>query len=352
MPVHVQQRTRRATVTQHAPETAWACRRRWRHAVLWVGLAGTLSGCGLTGLAAGQLELINGQTRLERALVQETDPTRRALLREVPAVRRFAEEVVGMAPGRSHTGYFSTSREGMTYVLSASEQTRLRAYTWWFPVAGRVEYRSYFDRQDADRAAHALQARGYDTWIAPSRAYSTLGFFRDPVSTTMMRQGLTSFVEVLLHEMAHARLYVPGQTAWNEALATLVGQQAALRYFEQPRFAGTVHLARMRDQVATHAERAELAARAAQQLTQLYERGASVAQVLSERQRIFDDMQRTAAKRWPSADPRITPSNNAQLLHALRYGQGNQELRTLWQRSRGHFRTFWALAEAHTETLQ
>ena len=317
---------------------------------LLVGAA--CAGCGLTGLAAGQLELVNAQRRVDHVLDTERDPERRAMLEEVPRIRRFAEEVVGMRPGHSYSGYFATEREGMTYVLSASEQTRLVAYTWWFPVAGRVEYRSYFSKQAAVDAAAALQARGYDTWVAPSRAYSTLGFFRDPVSTTMMREGLAGFVEVLLHEMAHARSYAPGHTEWNEALATFVGQRAALDYFDRPRFVGTPWLDVMRRRIANKAARDAAVAATAEALRRLYAGGLPRERVMQQRGLIFARLRSEHGALWQSAGARDVPSNNAELLHALRYGAGQQQVLALWERSGGSFRRFWTLAEAHARTLQ
>src|SRR5262245_36770207 len=134
-----------------------------------------LCGCGLGRLAEGQLNLINGQVRLDRAIARERDPERRMLLAEVPRIRRFAAESVGLFPGKSYTGYFETEQKGLTYVVTACERLRLEPYAWWFPIAGRVEYRSYWDEADAIEQARELEAEGYDTWISPSRAYSTLG---------------------------------------------------------------------------------------------------------------------------------------------------------------------------------
>src|SRR5262245_52748662 len=108
-----------------------------------------LPACGLTGLAAGQLQLINRQVPLERALEEEADPERHALLAEVPSILAFAEEVVGLRVGRSYRGYYATDQKGLTYVITACARTKFEPYSWWFPIAGNVEYRSYWDEADA-----------------------------------------------------------------------------------------------------------------------------------------------------------------------------------------------------------
>jgi predicted aminopeptidase len=308
-------------------------------------------GCSFVKLAGGQLELVNEQRRLDRAIASERDPERRAMLAEVHGVRRFAREVVGMNPGDSYTGYFETEREGMTYVLSASERTKLQPYWWWFPVAGKVEYRSYFDKDDALEAAAELEALGYDTWISPSRAYSTLGIFRDPVSTTMMREGITGFVEVLLHEMAHGKLYVPGHTEWNEALATFVGQRGAERYFEAPRFASTSLRAEMTRRAAQKLALDRLVAGACDVLERLYASDASDARKLQEREQVFVALQRAILRERPSDNPATWRMNNARLTHFRRYSASSDEVVALWERSGGSFRRFWQLAKEHGRTL-
>lgn len=309
------------------------------------------SACSLAQLAAGQLELINGQRRLDRAIARERDPSRRALLREVPSIRRFGEQTVGLHPGQTYTGYYETERKALTFVVTACEKLRFEPYSWWFPVAGRVEYRSYWDEADALEEAAELERQGYDTWVGGSRAYSTLGFFRDPVITTMMRNGPIAFVETLIHEMAHVRLYVPGQTDWNEALASFVGERGAELYFARPRFAGTALQAfaaarRGRRQLLEHSIDRTLSA-----LERLYASRASAAAKLRERERHFAALSRELQASYPEEPPDTWRVNNARLVHFRRYSANNALLLELWRASGSDFRRFWPLAERHSETL-
>jgi len=309
-----------------------------------------VSGCSLLELGLGQLSLINDQRQLPAAIAREPDPERRRLLQEVPAIVAFAEDVVGLSAGRSYSGYFETEREGLTFVVTACLRTRFEPYTWWFPIVGRVEYRSYWDEADARAAAEALQARGYDTWISPSRAYSSLGILRDPVTTTMLRDGLPGLTEVVIHELSHARLFVPGQTEWNEALASFVGERGAERYFEQQRFARSP----LRQQMRARAERRRLLDLAISQtygeLERLYASGAPEPSVLRLRTAAFEQLSARLAELLPAERARDLHMNNARLVHLHRYGASNASLAQLWRESGGTFRRFWARAERYART--
>jgi predicted aminopeptidase len=300
-------------------------------------------------LALGQLQLINGQTRLQQAVLREPDAERKALLLEVPGILAFAEEALALHPGKSYTGYFATERKGMTYVLSASRKLQLTAYSWWFPIAGTVEYRSYFDEHDAREAAAKLEAADYDTWVAPSRAYSTLGFFRDPVTTTMLRDGLPGLAEVLIHELAHERLYAPGHTEWNEALATFVGDQGSARYFARSRFDGTSLRAEAERRTARKHELDVLVAGACTELERLYGTKTPRAEMLVERERVFSALTRAILHLYPQDAPETWRMNNARLVHFQRYSASSGAVTKLWQESGGSWRRFWQLADAHVK---
>lgn len=315
-------------------------------------LALVLAGCSLGALAGGQLTLINGQVELQRAIAQEPDPERRMLLSEVPAIRNYAEQVVGLWAGKSYTGYYATDRKGLTFVVTACERLRFEPYSWWFPVAGKVEYRSYWDEEDANREAADLEAKGYDTWISASRAYSTLGIFRDPVITTMLRDGLPALVEVLVHELSHAKLYVPGHTDWNEALASFVGERGAERYFETERFAATPYPAEVRARAERRGRFDALIAAAGDELEALYSSSVADEVKLRERTRIFGQLSAELQVLSPKDDPDTWRMNNARIVHFRRYSASSGLLTEMWRASGENFRRFWTLAEAHSKTLE
>ena len=262
----------------------------------------------------------------------------------------FAEDVVGLRAGPTYSGYFATEREGLTYVVTACRRTAFEPYSWWFPIVGKVEYRSYLDELDARAVVAELEASGYDTWISPSRAYSSLGMLRDPITTTMLRDGLIGLTEVVIHELSHAKLFVPGQTAWNEALASFVGERGAERYFEQERFAHSALRQQMRERSERRRLFDELVAQAYAELEALYASPAAEAHKLSARSAVFERLSARMAALLPPDRARDLRMNNARLVHLHRYGANNGLLSELWQKSARTFRGFWALAERHART--
>lgn len=301
-------------------------------------------------LAGGQLSLINDQRPLPAAIAREQDPERRRLLQEVPEIVAFAQDVVGLSAGRSYTGYFETERDGLTYVVTACKRTEFEPYTWWFPIVGTVEYRSYWDEDDARAEAEELEKAGYDTWISPSRAYSSLGILRDPITTTMLRDGLLGLTEVVIHELSHVKLFIPGQTAWNEALASFVGERGAERYFEQARFAHST----LRDEMRARSERRVLFDRAVNDaydaLDLLYGADLPEPTKLEKRRAVFDQLSARMGELLSPYRARDLRMNNARLVHLHRYGASNELLSSLWKDSGGEFRRFWRLAERYART--
>lgn len=321
-----------------------------RGALLLTLLAG-LPGCYFTQLAGGQLELINGQRALERAYADERDPERRRLLALVPDLHGYATSVVQLRPGRNYRGYYATGREGITAIVLAAERTRFEAYTWWFPIAGEVPYKSYFDEADAEAEAAELAAEGYDTWVGHATAYSTLGILRDPVTDVMMQRGLAAFVEVLFHEMAHARLYAPGHSDWNEQLASFVGQQAARDYLVSRYGAGSPELLEVEQLQARRAALEQRVSEAIEVLEALYGGGLPDAEVLRRRAPVLAALERDLRALYPELPPEELRMNNARLLQYKRYDRDSEEMRALWQRAGESWVAFWALAEQRAREL-
>jgi predicted aminopeptidase len=323
-----------------------------RFSALGLGLLFALgSGCELAKLGGQQLALVNDQEPLPRAMRDERDPERRRLLWLVPDVRAFGRNALQLPVGRSYAGYYATDRKGIAFVLCASERTRLRAYRWWFPIVGSVEYKSYLDEDDARAAARALEAEGYDTWVGRVTAYSTLGFFRDPVTSVMMQKGMLDFVEVLLHEMAHQRLYVPGHTDWNEQLASLVGRRGAEQYLRARFGADRALIAELERRGARRSE-VETSLRATlDELEALYASGRGEAQVLRQREPIFRRLEARLGALLPEEEPDQLRINNAHLMQYRRYLAGADELERLWADARGSWVKFWQLVERRAQQL-
>jgi|AMFO01.1.fsa_nt_gi Predicted aminopeptidase len=114
--------------------------------------------------------------------------------------------------------------------LSACDPIAFQPRTWWFPVVGRVPYLGYFREKDADHEAEKLRNHGYDVYVRTAGAYSTLGWFRDPILMPMLRWSTYDLAETVLHELTHATVWIPGSVQFNESFANFVGEEAAFRY--------------------------------------------------------------------------------------------------------------------------
>jgi predicted aminopeptidase len=223
------------TVHRSGPEPVRG--RRVRAALLFV-LLSFLVGCGGCSptyiLRSGweEARILLARQSIESLLKRpELDPDTRAKLELVMAVRAFAERDIGLDVGDAYASFSIVPPGALLHVVSAAERTKLVAYEWWFPIVGSVDYKGYFELADAQAEARRLDDEGYDTYVRPSVAFSTLGWFDDPVLSSWLRADPVRIAELLIHELLHRTWYVSGETAFNESLATFVGHVGAVEFF-------------------------------------------------------------------------------------------------------------------------
>lgn len=199
-------------------------------AVLWLG-----TGCSpVYVLRAGWAEakiLRARQPIPDVVLAPDTDERTRGKLVLAWEAREFARAVLELDVGDSYTTFVQLDRDTLAMVLSAAHRDRLEPRTWWYPIVGRVPYRGYFDLDDALRAQRELEDDGFDTYLRPTAAFSTLGWFSDPLLSTVVRYDEVELVATILHELSHNHLYLPGRTRFNESFATWVGRTGAIEFF-------------------------------------------------------------------------------------------------------------------------
>ena len=175
--------------------------------------------------------LARRQPIVELAADSATPPAVRSKLRLVLAARGFAADSIGLLAKESFTQYSKLDRDTLVLVLSGAYRDQLKAYSWWFPIVGRVPYKGYFDFGAAKSAARALDTDGFDVYLRPSPAFSTLGWFNDPLLTTSLRADSIDLAETVIHELTHNTFYAPGQAVFNETFANFVGARGASWFF-------------------------------------------------------------------------------------------------------------------------
>jgi predicted aminopeptidase len=158
-------------------------------------------------------------------------PATRAKLELVLEARDYANDSLGLPAEKAFTQFTQLDGDTLVLVLSGARRDWLAAKTWWFPVVGRVPYKGYFERDDALRAERALAADGYDTYLRPAAAFSTLGWFNDPLLSSSLAADSVDLVNTVIHELTHNRYYAKGGAVFNESFANFVGARGAERFF-------------------------------------------------------------------------------------------------------------------------
>jgi len=340
-------------------------------ALLPFGLLAALSGCYLLKQGAGQLDILLNSRPVPEMLA---DPSVPASVKEklvlIQEIRDFGEREMGLTPSENYTTYYDTAGRPITYIVTACRKDSFRPHTWWFPIIGEVPYKGFFSREDALAEARDLQAQGYDVSLGSAAAYSTLGYFRDPVLSTMIDYPEEELASLILHELTHGTIYLPGGADFNEGLASFTGWQGALEFARRKHGQGSPEYDRTVRAYAREQVRDERAMALFRRLDALYRSVASRGEKLARREEVYASFKEERRRELESAreglyarihsglageDERVAtaerlrrledsipdgPVNNAVILGQRRYGR-YEEFRRRFEQAAGDWRAFF-----------
>ncbi len=162
----------------------------------------------------------------------DTDPKLKHSLSKIVQLREFASRELKLPDNLSYTSYADLERPYVVWNVFASPELSLKLKEWCFVQVGCVNYRGFFSQAKAEHYAEVLRNEGYDVYVGGIRAYSTLGWFSDPVLNTFIGYSEMNLARLIFHELAHQVVYVPGDSVFNESFATAVEHEGVRRWFE------------------------------------------------------------------------------------------------------------------------
>ncbi|MFL6623926.1 MAG: aminopeptidase [Sulfurifustaceae bacterium] len=312
-------------------------------------------GCANVGYYA---QAINGQfevyshTRLIDDVIADpgTDSTLKDKLAQIERIREYASRELGLPDNDSYRVYADLKRPYVLWNVFATPEFSLKPTEWCFIVTGCVAYRGYFSKQDAENFATQLRAEGADVYVGGVTAYSTLGWFKDPLLNTVVNRPLPEIAGLIFHELAHQRLYVRGDTSFSESFAMTVELEGVRRWLKTN---GTDRdYEKYQAQLRRRQEFAALIAKHRDRLEALYESGAGIAEKRAGKAQIFAELRaeyeqlKASWNGYRGYDGWFAHGlNNAHLISLGMYFRHVPAFEALLARNRGNLIAFYQAAE-------
>jgi predicted aminopeptidase len=239
----------------------------------------------------GQLDLLHRARPIDEVIADPETPARtRVLLGEIAGIREFAGRR-GLRTGKNYRSYVEVAPEATVWFVGAADPLAFRPLRWCFPIAGCFTGLGWFDQEDAIDHRDQLRRKGYDAMARPAGAYSTGGWFHDPITSSMLDDGPDAFAElanVVLHESVHATVFIPDQPYFNEGLAEYVGDALTDEWLALRFGADAPELERWQEVQAWRRSRMARLGAAYQELDELYKGDRPKADKLKQKEAIID----------------------------------------------------------------
>ncbi len=179
----------------------------------------------------GQTEILGKARPVAKVLADpKTKPLLKEKLRTVEDIRAYAQSHLSLPAEGQYERYTNLGRRYVVWVIYATPEFSLEAKRWWYPLVGSLKYRGFFTAELAEKEAAKLRTEGLDVYVGGVEAYSTLGYLKDPLLNTFIGRSDSALAELIFHELTHQRIYLAGDTDFNEALATVVGREGTRRW--------------------------------------------------------------------------------------------------------------------------
>jgi predicted aminopeptidase len=263
----------------------------------------SLCGCDIAYLAHGACSEIHllWNRRPISAVLDKSDISNsvRSKLEMVLQVRHFAADNLGLNVGGAYDTVTQVDRSTVTWVLMAAEPDQLSPYTWYFPIVGSVPYKGYFNKPAAQAAAASLEARGLDTLIRSAVAFSSLGYFNDPLLSNLLGLGHVVLAGVIIHELFHRTYFLAGDAMFDESAANYVGSRGAMAFFDHLKGPKSEEAAAARSVLASDMKFGKFLEREEGKLEALYYSGRPRAEILKRRTAVFHEIQADYTKLKP-----------------------------------------------------
>ena len=308
--------------------------------LLFIFISFSLTGCGnviyLSKLGWHQSFIIYHSVPIQEVLENEgVGGQAKEKIRFVQEVKRYGEEKLGLAKTKNYSKYFEVQGP-LLHVITAAEKDCLRLYHWNFPITGKVTYKSFFTKEAVQEERRFLETKGYDTFVQQAGAYSTLGWLKDPIFSSMLQWNEAALANLILHEMTHATIYFKGQTDFNEQIATFVGNQGSIDFLKEKYGSGSQEV-----ELAIHYQEDDLffsqwIDQACQQLSHFYSREISKDEKLRGREEFFQRLKEDFREKLASFKTEgykhfeKVEINNAVLLAYRRYIHRLEKLQALY----------------------
>ncbi|MEO7515343.1 MAG: aminopeptidase [Verrucomicrobiota bacterium] len=213
-------------------------KRKWIFSSLLVLLLAAVAGCRSVGYYkqafSGQMEMLSNQQPIQGLIDNPSTPSKlKEKFRLILSLRQFAEKKLNLPAGGHYLSYVDLHRSNAVWNIYAAPEFSLTPKSWWFPVVGSVTYRGYFSEAAAEKYAEKMREKGFDVYVGGVDAYSTLGWFKDPVLNTFIEDSERRLAALIFHELTHQRIFISGDTEFNEAFATAVAEEGLRRWLEQ-----------------------------------------------------------------------------------------------------------------------